>query len=251
MTPARTGPPRATALLAMLAAVLAGAAGLLAAAPASAHTSLVSSSPESGATLTAAPPEVRLVFSEDISSQIVTVEVVGPDGESFAEGEPSVDGALVTQDLAQALGGGEYEVTFRVVSGDGHPVADSFTFEIVLPGTDEGDVEPPATAAPEDPIEPTTDATVPTSDGTSPPADSPTSEESPETETSTSVDDTAAQTPPETTSPEATSTAPDEEGDGGSALWIFLAALAVLLIGGLVILLNRRGGDEEDVTPES
>jgi copper transport protein len=110
-------------------------AGLLvgsAAAPASAHASLVSSDPAEGEVLTEAPDQVTLTFDE-------TVAVVDDGIKAYdAAGDPlDVDAGakdeVVNTDLPDDLADGTYVVVWRVVSSDGHPIAGSLTFHIGAP----------------------------------------------------------------------------------------------------------------------
>lgn len=121
-----------------VAAALVAAAALAAlpAAPAQAHDSLVSSSPASGATVRTPPRAVTLTFDEPVLDYADTTVLIvtGPGGERrhFETACARVDGRSVTAPVA--LGGsGRYTVTWRVVSADGHPVADSFAFTLDRP----------------------------------------------------------------------------------------------------------------------
>ncbi|GAA1328835.1 hypothetical protein GCM10009592_17340 [Brachybacterium rhamnosum] len=118
--------------LAPLAALVAAALLLLlTAAPASAHDSLVSSDPEDGATLETSPEQVTLDYSADVLDVSPVVRITGEGGEVVAELDPEVDGSTVTAALDEPLAAGDYEVRWRVVSSDGHPIegTQSFTVE--------------------------------------------------------------------------------------------------------------------------
>ncbi|WP_435093495.1 copper resistance CopC family protein [Clavibacter michiganensis] len=163
--PARTGrrPLRrlaaavAGAALATGALALAGLAqgsGPDGALSASAHNYLVSSSPAAGSTIDAPPSEVTLTFNDVIldlaaagggggdastgsapaSGGSSVVQVTGPDGQGthFETGCATDSGRTVS--VPVALGGsGQYTVTWRVVSADGHPVSDSIAFTYQAP----------------------------------------------------------------------------------------------------------------------
>jgi methionine-rich copper-binding protein CopC len=117
-------------LLATLGAVLlgalTGAAG--AAAPASAHTALRSSSPAEGAVLTTSPGEVRLAFTERPASAPVEVAVTR-DGRVVGSGPARTDGSSVVTPVSLP-GPGAYTVAYRVVGGDGHPVQGTVRFRV-------------------------------------------------------------------------------------------------------------------------
>ncbi|MBM3721615.1 MAG: copper resistance protein CopC [Actinobacteria bacterium] len=106
-------------------------------APASAHTSLVSSVPESGAVLNEVPAEVRIKFNEDLllvddknPNRIEVINGVGQvvSGMSVVEG-PEIFTAL---DLSFEPSG-EYLVKYRVVSADGHPIEGEYQFTVAAP----------------------------------------------------------------------------------------------------------------------
>lgn len=114
--------------LAFTAALLAGSAS-----PAAAHDGLVSSTPSGGETIAEAPSTVVLTFSGEIlagSPSAVIIEVTDPAGAVVSEGDTAVDGVTVTQQLTPDLPAGDYTVTWRVVSSDGHPISSDFHFFI-------------------------------------------------------------------------------------------------------------------------
>ncbi|MBT1635294.1 copper resistance CopC family protein [Clavibacter michiganensis] len=162
---ALSGAALATAALALVG--LGQGSGPDGALPASAHDYLVSSSPAAGSTIDAAPSEVTLTFNDVIldlgapggdaggSSAAAggssIVQVTGPDGQGthFETGCAVNAGRAVT--VPVALGGsGEYTVTWRVVSADGHPVSDSIAFTYQAPAgaaASAGSASGPACAA--------------------------------------------------------------------------------------------------------
>ena len=106
-------------------------------APASAHTSLVSSSPESGAALNEVPAEVRLKFNESLllvdSKNPNRIEVVNGIGQ-VVSGMTVVEGPEIFTALDLSLEpSGEYSVKYRVVSADGHPVEGEYQFTVASP----------------------------------------------------------------------------------------------------------------------
>jgi methionine-rich copper-binding protein CopC len=97
------------------------------AAPAAAHTELKKSTPAKDSTVQA-PSEVSLVFTERV--QLARVKVSDAAGKDFQSGTPSVTGATVRQGLSGGLASGRYEVAYRVVSADGHPVEGTVPFKV-------------------------------------------------------------------------------------------------------------------------
>jgi methionine-rich copper-binding protein CopC len=161
---------RVTAALAVLlsfAATLLGAAVLTvtSAVPAGAHDQLEASEPPADAELTAPPVEVVLSYSADLVATGTQVVVTTPDGD--VDAEVTVDGPEVRAALPPDLPGGAYEVAWRVVSSDGHPIEGTFGFTVaqqpepVPTATDAGEPaqEPTETATQAD--EPSPAATVP------------------------------------------------------------------------------------------
>ncbi|UFU07112.1 copper resistance CopC family protein [Ruania halotolerans] len=123
--------PRRTlraALTLSLAALSAGLLGTITASPAAAHSALISSDPEDGATLSTAPESLLLTFNEDILEMGTSIEITGPDSADVTDGEPELDGPDVRQRLVADLPAGEYVVIWRVVSADGHPIDGELTF---------------------------------------------------------------------------------------------------------------------------
>lgn len=120
--------------------VLAFAAGVaFSALPAAAHASLTDSNPEDGSTLAEAPTEITLEFSEPVQSDFVQVAVLNSADSHHEDGEPVVGGNTVTQAVDE-LAAGDYRISFRVVSADGHPVTGVLTFTVDAPADE--DAEP-------------------------------------------------------------------------------------------------------------
>jgi methionine-rich copper-binding protein CopC len=110
-----------------LAALGAGLALALVAAPAYAHTELTSSTPADGATLSTAPAQVVLTFSEAPVALGAQVVVTGPAG-AVSAGAPRLDGLTVVQEVQPSAPAGRYTVEWRLTSDDGHPVSGTFAF---------------------------------------------------------------------------------------------------------------------------
>jgi copper transport protein len=122
------------ALLTLPVLVLTGL--LTTAVPASAHAVLESSSPSQGSQMAAAPPNVALVFSEEVGLATRAVQVVDSRGKRVDDGAPShPDGnqRSVQVKLQSGLGNGSYTVMWRIVSADGHPASGTFSFGVGVP----------------------------------------------------------------------------------------------------------------------
>ncbi|RVW02562.1 copper resistance protein CopC [Rhodococcus spongiicola] len=112
---------------------------------ASAHSALIGSSPENGAQITTAPQQVTLQFNEALHQNFASLTVVGPDGNLWSKGDPTVQGDTVSVPLDGLGPAGEYTIAFRVTSADGHPISGTQVFTL----TQEGAGTPgPAAAAP-------------------------------------------------------------------------------------------------------
>ena len=134
----RQADPRSRlAVLAVLLGLLClvGVGQVAGAAPAAAHDYLVSTTPASGATADASPPQVSLTFNEAVNTRFSTVQVTGPSGGAWQDGGPQVLGTTVTQRLRPLGPAGAYRVAWRVVSADGHPVDGTFSFTLRTAGS--------------------------------------------------------------------------------------------------------------------
>lgn len=125
-----------------------GALGVGAAVPAAAHADLISSDPSDGAVLDATPATITLTFSDPLLVDGVQISLVTAEGTVVPSDPPTVDGATASLPWPVAAGPGSYEVGYRVVSADGHPVSGAVSF-VVQAGAAE------ATAAPVQPVAPT------------------------------------------------------------------------------------------------
>ncbi|BAJ74321.1 uncharacterized protein, homolog of Cu resistance protein CopC [Microbacterium testaceum StLB037] len=140
---------RASNALARTAAIAAIALGVVlgGAQAASAHDSLESTSPSSGATVSSLS-EVSLDFSANLlgydGGNIVIV--LGPDGRHYETDCVDLSGPTLTAPVA--LGApGEYQVEWRAISSDGHPISGSFSFTSTAAGASAGAEQSPCAAA--------------------------------------------------------------------------------------------------------
>ncbi|MEQ4719693.1 copper resistance CopC family protein [Nonomuraea sp. B19D2] len=110
--------------------LLAFAAAGVAQPAAQAHNVLVSSDPKDGATLSATPSQVTLVFDQVVRQGYAQVGVTGADGSSWADGSAVVAAERVTVRVKPLPAGGSYVVGYRILSADGHPVTGRITFTL-------------------------------------------------------------------------------------------------------------------------
>jgi methionine-rich copper-binding protein CopC len=102
---------------------------VIAAAPASAHAVLESTTPASGSIVHRPPSTITLTFDEAVRTPAYIV-VTGPSGVRVDDGKARVRGAIVTTGLRKKAPAGRYNVAFRVASDDGHPVEDVFSYTL-------------------------------------------------------------------------------------------------------------------------
>ena len=124
-------------IVAAVASALGFGLNLVPASVAFAHSDLQSTSPLPGETVEAGRIDVTLKFNEEIltgEGSGAVISVTGPfEGESIEHSDGCVDairGSLVVEgvSLDQA---GTYEVNWRVVSADGHPIEGVYDFTVV------------------------------------------------------------------------------------------------------------------------
>ena len=116
--------PVAAIVCAALAVALGGSAA--------AHAFLDHADPKVGSTVSEAPSEVRLWFTQGLELRFCTVTVVGPAG--FGGGGPveemaGASGAIAVP-LRRPLPPGVYNVRWRVLSVDSHVTQGDFTFKV-------------------------------------------------------------------------------------------------------------------------
>jgi len=100
-----------------------------------AHATRVSAEPPCNAVLTTGPERVSATFNERLQTTFAAMTVVGPDGNVWSTGEPTVQGAVVGIGLRPLGPAGTYTVNYRVTSADGHVVSGSWSFRLTAPGT--------------------------------------------------------------------------------------------------------------------
>ncbi len=110
-----------------------------------AHAARISADPPDNAVLATSPERVSATFNERLQTTFAAMTVVGPDGNVWSTGEPTVQGAVVSIGVRPLGPAGSYTVNYRVTSADGHVVSGSWSFRLTVPGT--GTPGPPATGA--------------------------------------------------------------------------------------------------------
>lgn len=104
-------------------------------ASASAHDTLINSTPAPGERFDVAPSEVSLTFSDDVLTLGAAIIVADESGRDWALPDPVIADDTVSASLASGMAAAGYELRWRVVSADGHPISGVIPFTI-------GDGEP-------------------------------------------------------------------------------------------------------------
>jgi methionine-rich copper-binding protein CopC len=122
--------------------------GLVGLAPlASAHSQLVGSSPSDGAVLTTAPAQVTFTFNEEIIPDTATIAITDANGDVVSSTKVAPDGTTVSAVWPAGLQDGMYQVAYRIVSADGHPVTGAIVVTLAAAG-DAASLAATASAAP-------------------------------------------------------------------------------------------------------
>ncbi len=197
--------------IALAAALLTAFLVLIAPLSASAHDSLIASTPEADATVDVLPSELTLTFSAELIGGEGATEVVvtDPSGASATAGAAVTEGATVTQPLAATSAAGAYHVIWKVVSSDGHPTSGEFDF------------------------------TVATATGGAPSA-SPTPQP-------TAAEQTAAPAPETTSTPAA---ADDDDSAASAWIWILAIAGILVIAVGTVVAFAMKGRGAASAAPD-
>jgi methionine-rich copper-binding protein CopC len=103
-----------------------------------AHNVLISSDPKDGSTVNEGPSSITLTFDQPVQAgeRFNTFAVTGPGNTRWeTETEPAVSSNSVIFSLRPLGPAGEYQVGYRVLSADGHPVTGSIKFTVTVAGS--------------------------------------------------------------------------------------------------------------------
>ena len=105
---------------------------VVAAAPASAHATLLTTDPQNGGVYDQPPNQVKLRFNEPVEVSLGGVRVFSSDRNRVVTGSPEHPGGTQSEVVVSLpkLDHGTYVVTWRVISADSHPVEGAFTFQV-------------------------------------------------------------------------------------------------------------------------
>ena len=97
---------------------------------ASAHSALIGSNPSNGSSVSALPAEIELRFNDKLSPMAPAL-ILRHDNETVAKLQPRINGTLLrAESPPQELTDGSYQLVWRVVSVDGHPLSGAIAFRI-------------------------------------------------------------------------------------------------------------------------
>jgi hypothetical protein len=96
---------------------------------ANAHAFLDHAEPRVGSTVSAAPKEVVLFFSQNLEPAFSTIEVSDASGARVDQGKAKVSATTMRVGVKQ-LPPGTYRVRWQVLSTDTHTTEGSFTFQV-------------------------------------------------------------------------------------------------------------------------
>jgi methionine-rich copper-binding protein CopC len=103
--------------------------------PAFAHAQISATSPIQYSAVSEVPSEVSIEFDGNLTQiedlTINVLKVFNSEGIQIDDGKTLVGGAKLTIGVKDRSGSGTFRVTYRVVSEDGHPITDEFTFEVM------------------------------------------------------------------------------------------------------------------------
>ncbi len=100
---------------------------------ASAHAHLKTATPAADTTVTAAPSELRLGFTEGVNLKFTGVSVTGPAGAPVSTGAAALapgDDKMLVVPVSVPLAPGVYKVTWHALATDGHKTDGSYGFTV-------------------------------------------------------------------------------------------------------------------------
>lgn len=95
-----------------------------------AHATLIATDPAADGEVATAPATVSATFNEPMQPQFAAMTVVGPDGAQWGDGDPVVDGPVISVGVRSGAPAGDFTVNYRATSADGHVVSGSWTFRV-------------------------------------------------------------------------------------------------------------------------
>ena len=130
MTPTTSRTITRTAGAVFAAVLLAIGAAVGVATPVQAHDQIISTSPSEDGHVDTAPAEVSMVYTDSLIEVGAVVLVMDDTDKDWADGPVALDGPNATQAIKPGIPDGIYQVRWRVVSSDGHPISGVYDFAV-------------------------------------------------------------------------------------------------------------------------
>jgi hypothetical protein len=116
------------------------------------HSNLQTSNPAIGEVVDTLPSEISITLNEELISidgeSVNRLDLKGVDGTSYELLPPTIVGAVLSAEVAGGdYPAGEYLLSYRAVSADGHPITGELTFSTSSPTTIESEVAAPVTTS--------------------------------------------------------------------------------------------------------
>lgn len=165
-----------------------------------AHTGIESSNPEDGSTITEELNTVTLTFETEIE-ETSSFELQNANGETVGVDNITVENNTMTGTFDQPIENGDYEVPWKIIGVDGHPIEGTFSFSVDAPEV----VEEESTSE-----EATNDS---------------------------EVEDTEEQMDKEE---ETKADTAEEESSNGTVIGIIIAVLVIVLIGSVMLMRRKK-----------
>lgn len=169
-----------------------------------AHTGLESSNPEDGSTITEELTTVTLTFETEIE-ETSSFELQNASGETVAVDNITVENNTMTGTFDEPIANGDYEVPWKIIGIDGHPIEGTFSFSVDAPESEIAEEE----------------------------EEESTSEEA----TNGSAEDTDEQVDKEE---ETKTDTAEEESSNGTVIGIVIAVLVIVLIGSVLLMRRKK-----------
>ena len=114
-----------------------------------AHADLTSSNPADGSALDVTPSTIELTFSEELLPDTVEIALTTESAGLLPNLEFTTQGNTVLIPWDQTLPGDTYQVAYRVVSNDGHPITGAISFSYPTAVTADAEPTSPEASSPD------------------------------------------------------------------------------------------------------
>ena len=117
-----------------------------------AHSSLISSNPAQGSVVDMIPSDFALTFNEELISiegqSVNKLSLSDASGVNYSLSETNIAGEVLSASVtAGQYPAGEYLLTYRAVSADGHPITGEIAFTVQSSTTIDSQLEEPVTTS--------------------------------------------------------------------------------------------------------